>query len=93
MKKPDQVNGSETTRASRLSKYKHVTVSEIQRAKTVIVKCVQIDHFSHDIRSLKATEITEIPSSRKELCSRHKFLNGKSQLYKLEPFLDQNGLL
>lgn len=92
VKKSGQVNGS-TNRASRLSKYQRVTVSELQRAETVIIRCVQIDHFSHDIRNLKANEIIEIPSSRKELSTRHKVLNGKSQLFKLDPFLDQNGLL
>ena len=90
IKKPSQVEISQNKCPS---KFQHATVSELQRAETMIVKCVQMHHFSHDIKCLKFNEIIEVPSSRKELIARHKVLNGKSQLHKLDPFLDQNGLL
>ena len=93
VKKPDHVTSIESIRAKCLPQYERVAVPELKRAETVIIKCVQMNHFSQDIKCLKANEIIETPSTRKELSARHKILNGKSQLYKLDPFLDQNGLL
>lgn len=93
VKKPGQANSIESLRLNRLPQYQRVTVAELQRAETVIIKCVQINHFHQDIKSLGANEVINVPSTRKELSVRHKLLNGKSQLHKLDPFLDQNEVL
>ena len=84
---------AEVSGVKRPLQFQIVTVSELQRAETVIVRCVQMHYFGHDIKCLKSSEIIEVPSSRIELTTRHKVLNGKSQLHKLDPFLDQNGIL
>ena len=91
--KPDRTLTVEFIRANQLKEYKLVTVSELQKAEIVILKCIQANHFSQDIKCLKVNEITEVPSDRKDMSARHSVLRGNSQLFKLDPFLDQNGLL
>lgn len=55
----------------------YITLPELRQAKSIIIKTVQMDHFSTDIHQLK--ENKQLPS--------------KSILKNLNPFIDQEGIL
>jgi hypothetical protein len=55
----------------------YLTVSEIRNAHTVVIKLTQSESFAEDIRMLK----------------KHGELPKGSKLIKLNPYLDQDGLL
>ncbi len=93
VKKPALVNSLEFLRKHSLSHYSPVTVSELQRAEVEIVKIVQMHSFRQEMEMLRCDKIIGIPSSRKEQSTRHSVLRGKSQLCKLDPFLDHVGIL
>ena len=76
-----------------LQQYQPVTVSDLQRAETEIVRIAQYDSFREEINALKSDKIAGLPINRKDVSFRHKALNGKSQLFKLDPFLDKNDII
>ena len=85
-------NSLELTRSHDLH-YEPYTVDEIQRAEKAIVRIVQAESFGEEVQLLRAQECTGIPSSTGEQATRKRSLRGKSQLQKLNPFLDKNGIL
>ncbi len=70
-----------------------MNVSELHRAEVEIVKAVQVEHFRQERKTLRSDKIIGIPSCRKEQSTRYNVFRGKSQLRKLDPFLDHVGIL
>ena len=93
VKRPTHVKPLVTLRSQLIPNYRPLTVDEIQRAEAVIIRAVQTDSFKDEIRFLESHKVVGLPSNKQEQANRHKFLRGKSQLQKLDPFLDKNGLL
>ena len=91
VKRPAKVHSLEYIRSHSLPGYQPLTVAEIQRAETAIVRLVQADSFIGEIKVLRSQEVIGLLLNKGELSKRHKSLRGKSQ--KLDPFLDKNGIL
>ena len=74
-------------------KLKPITVDEMERAEVMILKLVQNDAFSEEITALREVEMENHKSVR--MTKRSKKINIKkiSSLLKLDPFIDNNGLL
>ena len=71
--------------------YSPVNVEEINRAKRVIIKCVQRESFSKEIKSLSSPSSQEtIQTSQKK---RGRALDKTSSIHCLDPFLDKDGIL
>ena len=70
-----------------------LTVDEMNKAELLIIKHAQAKGFKGEISTLRANKVVGIPSGRKEHSSRKGNLNGKSDLRRLDPFLDSNGIL
>ena len=68
-------------------------MDEIQTAEKAIVRIVQAESFGEEVQLLRAQECTGKSSSTGEQVTRKRSLRGKSQLQKLNPFLDKNGIL
>ena len=93
IKRPAKVQSLEYIRNHFLPNYIPLTVAEIQRAEFAIVRMVQAENFSKEIKMLQSHDVIELPSNKKEQLNHHKLLRGKSQLQKLNPFLGKDGLM
>ena len=70
-----------------------LTVEEIGRAELEIIRHVQAHSFKSEISFLRRNGIFGAPSDRKAHTNRQKGLRGKSDLRRLDPFLDDSGIL
>lgn len=72
---------------------KEITVAEAERAETAILKNVQKTAFPIEINTLRNIDEQQFSNSR-SLCKEKKLkLKKSSPLYKLDPFIDDQGLL
>ena len=69
----------------------YITVGDLQRAETAIIKIVQEDAFSEEIKILRPLQ--HLTTSRKEVSERKTSLKQASCLYRLDPFLHSEGVL
>ena len=85
------VHGLEQNRQVK-NESQHPTVKECsEAAKITIIKAVQNDVFTDEIEALKRRDNKEV-ESRNHLKERRKLLRS-SNIVKLDPFLDQDGIL
>ena len=70
-----------------------LTVDEISRAELEIIKHVQAHSFEKEVGYLRKNGILRPPSGRKIHSTRQKSLRGKSDLCRLDPFLDDSSFL
>lgn len=73
--------------------YTPVTVQELQLAEIEIIKLVQQESFSEEIKILSSLECKYGAVNREVTKIRKKMLSQSSSLYKLDPFIDKAGLL
>ncbi len=71
--------------------YKKPNVEELLQAETTIVKAVQEESFAKDIRALRPIQKPE--HSREDVRKRKATMKKTSSLYRLDPFLDKQGVL
>lgn len=70
-----------------------VSVRDLVLAEQIIVKAVQADAFCREIEALNNLHISEKASSQEALKLRKYALKGNSPIFRLDPFLDEFGLL
>ena len=79
---------------SQKTKYIPVNVQELQRAENEIIKNVQREAFSEELRILKEASTRERATDRStSTAPGRREMKKTSSLYKLDPFLDDNGVL
>ena len=69
------------------------TVPELQEAEKTIIKCLQYEHFQTELQILCDLNVTEGVTNRSQARKRNQSLRKTSSLYKLDPFMDQDGLI
>ena len=75
---------------SDLSEYKSVTVQELDQAEIEIIKQVQAKAFSEELKCLQMLQSGDDRHARR---IRNNHLKKSSSLFRLDPFIDQNGIL
>lgn len=86
-----QHQSAETTKAN--CKYNPVNVEEIIAGEREIIKQVQHRSFANEIKILKGLQTEEGNTERNEARKCKQMMKGTSSLYKLDPFIDGNGIL
>ena len=76
-----------------LLKYEPVTVEEIRNAEFKIIKKVQREAFSNEIEALESLQLKDGAADREEAKRRNVTMKRTSSLYRLDPFLDKDGIL
>ena len=73
--------------------YKPVDVQELKRAEQQIIKMVQTEAFKDEIQVLKDVQAKQQAADKDTCKDKVKAMKRSSSLYKLDPFLDEDGLL
>ena len=68
-------------------------VQDLQEAENVIIKSVQCTAFPEELKSLKSSQHVKSLEDRLAAPAEIKFSPKQSSLYKLDPFLDSQGIL
>ena len=89
----DSRDTAETEGKKREAGYVPVDVGELQRAEIHILKKVQEEVFHDEMQFLKSLNIQQQPSQRDSIKIKKQAMKKKSCLRKLDPFLDENGIL
>ena len=69
------------------------TGPELQEAEKIIIKCLHYDHFQTELQILCDLNVTDGVTNRSQARKRNQRLRKTSSLYKLDPFMDQDGLV
>ena len=69
------------------------TLQEMQEAEKAVLKRVQDENFSKEIQVLQALSLGGEVTDREKTRARNQTLKKSGALYKLDPFLDKDGLL
>ena len=70
-----------------------IQVQDLQEAENVIIKSVQCTAFPEELKSLKSSQHVKSLEDRLAAPPEIKFSPKQSSLYKLDPFLDSQGIL
>lgn len=73
--------------------YQPVNMEEIGRAEREIIGCLQYEHFKDEIQALSTLQTGGEFRNRKKAKQRNLDLKKCSSLYRLDPYLDTDGLL
>ena len=73
--------------------YQRVGLDELQRAELEITRDVQYEHFKEEIKILSSLKANGEFVDRMSARLRNKGLKKSSSLYRLDPFLDKDGIL
>lgn len=69
------------------------TVPELQEAEKTIIKCLQFENFQTELQILCDLNVTDGATNRSHARKRNQRLRKTGSLYKLDPFMDQDGLI
>ena len=83
----------ERKRNEGIATYKPVDVKERQHAKLQIIRIVQNEAFQDEIQLLKDVNIKSPAADKDASKERMRTVKKSSSLYKLDPFLDKDGIL
>jgi hypothetical protein len=89
VKKPNLSNSLNERPLPRLT----VSLPELQEAEKEILRAIQRKHFGEDIQVLKCLKVKETDVSRNVARKRNGEIKRYSLLYRLDPFLDDDGLV
>ena len=70
-----------------------VTLPELQEAERIIIKCLQYEHFREELQILCDLNVTDGETNRNQARKRNQALRKTSSLYKLDPFVDDDGII
>ena len=74
-------------------KFQTVAVEELKSAEREIIKQVQEDAFEREIKTLMSFTSANVEMQRDEAKKRNQEIKQTSTLYRLDPFLDKEGIL
>ena len=86
--KPGTMSGAEVEKSAQ-----RFTVPELKEAEKTIIKCLQYEHFQTELQILCDLNVTDGVTNRSQARKRNQRLRKTSSLYKLDPFMDQDGLI
>lgn len=75
------------------ARYQPVNVEEVGQAEKEIIRCLQHEHFQEEIQVLSSLQTSGEFCDRKKAKQRNLNLKKCSSLYRLDPYLDADGLL
>lgn len=84
---PEQISNAHSEQSE--SHYVPVNIQELQAAETKIIKFVQGEEFPEEISLLRSANVRQGPQD----CHSSRVMKKNSPLYKLDPFLDEDGIL
>ena len=70
-----------------------VTVEDLQKAELEVIKHVQRENFQKEIEILESVKVTDSTPDRRIAKQRNKMMRGTSTVYRLDPFLDEDGVM
>ena len=70
-----------------------LSLPELQQAEKTIIKCLQYENFREELEVLRHINATSAETSSDQSKKKRQVLRKASSLYKLDPFLDQDGLI
>ena len=73
--------------------YRSSSVDEMRKAEQAILKSVQEEAFSEEIKTLKSLGVSNDDTSRESMRRRNSSMKKTSSLYRLDPFIDEDGVL
>lgn len=76
---------------TKVAPYQPYSVAELQQAEKVIIAALQGKSFSDEIKTLK--DASGYPEDQRKCRERNNCLKKNSSLYRLDPFLDEDGIL
>ena len=82
-----------TSKEKDTSTYRSPSVDEMRKAEQAILKSLQEEVFPEEIRILKSLEVQNDDASREFAKRRNLSMKKTSSLYRLDPFLDKDGIL
>lgn len=91
-KKPLQ-GAKKTSQEKDTSTYRSPSVDEMQKAEQAILKSLQEESFPEEIKILKSLGVQNDNASREFAKKRNLSMKRTSSLYRLDPFLDKDGVL
>ena len=91
-KKPPHA-AKKTSKEKDTSTYRSPTVDEMRKAEQAILKSFQEEVFPEEIKILKSFGVQNDDASREFAKRRNLSMKKTSSLYRLDPFLDEDGVL
>lgn len=82
-----------TSKEKDTSTYRSPSVDEMRKAEQAILKSLQEEVFPEEIKILKSLEVQNDDASRESAKRRNLSMKKTSSLYRLDPFLDKDGVL
>lgn len=82
-----------TSKEKDTSTYRSPSVDEMRKAEQAILKSLQEEVFPEEIKILKSLEVQNDDASRESAKRRNLSMKKTSSLYRLDPFLDKDGIL
>ena len=82
-----------TSKEKDTSTYRSPSVDEMRKAEQAILKSLQEEVFPEEIKILKLLEVQNDDASREFAKRRNLSMKKTSSLYRLDPFLDKDGVL
>ncbi|KAK3749645.1 hypothetical protein QZH41_014860, partial [Actinostola sp. cb2023] len=81
------------TEVSRPLQVTPMTPSLLQEAEKVIIRCVQSEYFQDELQVLRSLGANREKVDRSSVRKKKQTLKKTSSIYKLDPFIDQDGLV
>ena len=75
------------------SRFQTPSVDELRRAELIILKCIQEEAFAEEVKILQSLEVRDDVTDRFLARKRNSSMKKTSSLFRLDPFLDNNGVL
>ena len=82
-----------TSKEKDTSTYRSPSVDEMRKAEQAILKSLQEEVFPEEIKILKSLEVQNDDASREFAKRRNLSMKKTSSLYRLDPYLDKDGVL
>ena len=82
-----------TSKEKQTTIYQSPSVDEMRKAEQAVLKSVQEEAFSEEIKILKSLGVSNDDTSRESTRRRNSSMKKTSSLYRLDPFIDEDGVL
>ena len=94
IKKPSEPLSIEYLRKNAIPLYESATVKELQQAELEIIRQVQSEVFKEEIKILQRLDVNDTNNADRNVAKRrNQFVKKSSSLYRLDPFIDADGIL
>ena len=88
-----QPTNSMVLRAQRKKEYQPIQVDDLQGSEKEIICMVQMESFPEEMKVLEGIQVRKSLIDRKEANKRNHAIKETSTLFRLDPFLDEKGII